>query len=106
MNRFDVYLLDLDPTVGSEIKKTRPCIIISPDEVNRYIRTVIVAPMTTKGKTYPTRIPLTFQKKKGQIVLDQIRKIGKTRLVKRLGTISKERQEEVLSILQEMFKRE
>jgi len=106
MNRFDVYLLDLDPTVGSEIKKTRPCIIISPDEVNRDIRTVIVAPMTTKGKTYPTRIPLTFQKKKGQIVLDQIRKIGKTRLVKRLGTISKERQEEVLSILQEMFKRE
>lgn len=105
MNRFDVYLLDIDPTVGSEIKKTRPCIIISPDEVNRYIRTVIVAPMTTKGKTYPTRIPLTFQKKKGQIVLDQIRKIDKTRLVKRLGTISKERQEEVLSILQEMFTR-
>ena len=105
MNRFDVSLLNLDPTVGSEIKKTRPCIIISPDEVNRYIRTVIVAPMTTKGKTYPTRIPLTFQKKKGQIVLDQIRKIDKTRLVKRLGTISKERQEEVLSILQEMFTR-
>ena len=105
MNRFDVYLLDLDPTVGSEIKKTKPCIIISPDKMNRYIRTVIVAPMTTKGKTYPTRIPLTFQKKKGQIVLDQIRKIDKTRLVKRLGTISKERQEEVLSILQEMFTR-
>ena len=105
MNRFDVSLLNLDPTVGSEIKKTKPCIIISPDKMNRYIRTVIVAPMTTKGKTYPTRIPLTFQKKKGQIVLDQIRKIGKTRLVKRLGTISKERQEEVLSILQEMFTR-
>ncbi len=105
MNRFDVSLLNLDPTVGSEIKKTKPCIIISPDKMNRYIRTVIVAPMTTKGKTYPTRIPLTFQKKKGQIVLDQIRKIDKTRLVKRLGTISKERQEEVLSILQEMFTR-
>ena len=105
MNRFDVSLLNLDPTVGSEIKKTKPCIIISPDKMNRYIRTVIVAPMATKGKTYPTRIPLTFQKKKGQIVLDQIRKIDKTRLVKRLGTISKERQEEVLSILQEMFTR-
>lgn len=76
--RFDVVLVNLDPTVGSEIKKTRPCLIISPDEMNRHIRTVIVAPMTTAGKNYPTRITCTFQDQKGQIVLDQIRTIVKT----------------------------
>ena len=82
VNRFDVYLANLDPTVGSEIQKTRPCLIISPDEMNRYIRTVIVALMTTAGKEYPTRISCTFKKKKGQIVLDQVRTIDKTRLIK------------------------
>ncbi len=72
VNRFDVYLVNLDPTVGSEIQKTRPCLIISPDEMNRHIRTVIVAPMTTAEQEYPTRIACTFKKKKGHIVLDQI----------------------------------
>ena len=72
IERFDVFLINLDPTVGSEIKKTRSCLIISPDEMNRYIRTVIVAPMTTVGKDYPTRVRCEFQGKKGQIVLDQI----------------------------------
>lgn len=105
MKRFDVYLVNLDPTVGSEIKKTRPCLIISPDEMNQYIRTIIVAPMTTKGTNYPTRIPITFQSKKGQIVVDQIRTIDKKRLVKKLGTVSAKKQEEVLSVLQEMFSR-
>jgi mRNA interferase MazF len=80
-------LINLDPTVGSEIKKIRPCLIISPDEMNRHIRTVIVAPMTTAGKEYPTRIPCTFKKKKGQIVIDQIRTIDKSQLIKRLDTI-------------------
>ena len=70
-NRFDVYLTNLDPTVGSEIQKTRPCLVISPDEMNKHIRTVIVAPMTTAGKDYPTRVSCTFKRKKGQIVLDQ-----------------------------------
>ena len=103
VNRFDVYLTNLDPTVGSEIKKTRPCLIISPDEMNRHIRTVIVAPMTTAGKEYPTRISCTFKKKKGQIVTDQIRAIDKSRLIKRLGTIDPKIHLEVISVLQRLF---
>ncbi len=103
VNRFDVFLVSLDPTVGHEIKKTRPCLVISPDEMNHNISTVIVAPMTTKGKGYPTRISCSFQGKRGQIVLDQIRTIDKDRLVKRLGTISRSAQKKVLDILQEMF---
>ncbi len=102
-NRFDVYLTNLDPTVGSEIQKTRPCLIVSPDEMNKHIRTVIVAPMTTAGKDYPTRVACTFKKKKGQIVLDQIRTIDKTRLVKKLGTIDPETQLKVITILQRLF---
>ena len=103
VNRFDVYLVNLDPTVGSEIQKTRPCLVISPDEMNRYIRTVIVAPMTTTGKDYPTRILCEFKKKKGQIVLDQLRTIDKTRLLKKLGSINPETQIEVISLLQRLF---
>jgi mRNA interferase MazF len=103
VNRFDVYLINLDPTVGSEIKKTRPCLIISPDEMNRHIRTVIVAPMTTAGKEYPTRISCAFKKKKGQIVIDQIRTIDKSRLIKRLGTIDPNTQLEVIAVLQRLF---
>ena len=103
INRFDVYLINLDPTIGSEIQKTRPCLIISPDEMNRHIHTVIVAPMTTAGKDYPTRISCKFKKKKGQIVLDQIRTIDKTRLAKKLGSINPETQLEVISVLQRLF---
>lgn len=103
VNRFDVYLINLDPTVGSEIQKTRPYLIISPDEMNRHIRTFIVAPMTTVGRDYPTRVPCRFKKKDGQIVLDQIRTIDKTRLVKNLGTIDSETQLKVISILQRLF---
>ncbi|HIJ57737.1 MAG TPA: type II toxin-antitoxin system PemK/MazF family toxin [Deltaproteobacteria bacterium] len=103
VNRFDVYLINLDPTIGSEIKKIRPCLIISPDEMNRHIRTVIVAPMTTAGNDYPTRISCTFKKKKGQIVLDQIRTIDKSRLIKRLGTIDPNTQAEVIEVLQRVF---
>ena len=102
-NRFDVYLTNLDPTVGSEIQKTRPCLVISPDEMNTNIRTVIVAPMTTAGKNYPTRVSCTFKSKKGQIVLDQIRTIDKTRLVKKLGTIDPGTQLKVITILQRLF---
>jgi len=100
---FDVYLINLDPTIGSEIKKTRPCLIISPDEINRHIRTVIVAPMTTARKNYPTRVFCEFQGKKGQIVLDQIRTIDKSRLIKKVRTIDPEIQAEVISTLQSLF---
>jgi mRNA interferase MazF len=103
VNRFDVYLTNLDPAVGSEIQKTRPCLIISPDEMNRHIRTVIVAPMTTAGKDYPTRIACQFRKKNGLIVLDQIRTIDKTRLIKNLGTLDAETQLKVISVLQRLF---
>jgi mRNA interferase MazF len=103
VNRFDVYLINLDPTVGSETRKTRPCLIISPDEMNRHIRTVIVAPMTTASKDYPTRISCKFKKKKGQIVIDQIRTIDKTRLINKLGYINPETQREVISVLQRLF---
>ncbi|ABQ27535.1 type II toxin-antitoxin system PemK/MazF family toxin [Geotalea uraniireducens] len=103
IKRFDVYLVNLDPTVGSEIRKARPRIVISPDEMNRYIATVIVAPMTTKGRDYPTRVQCTFKGKGGQVVLDQIRTIDKSRLIQKLGRIDQQTQEEVLSILAEMF---
>ena len=103
VKRFDVYLINLDPTIGSEIKKTRPCVVISPDEMNRNIRTVIIAPMTTAQKEYPTRVSCTFQKKKGQIVLDQLRTIDKARLIKKMGTIDSKDQLEVISILQRLF---
>lgn len=103
VNRFDVFLINLDPTIGSEIHKTRPCVVISPDEMNKYIATVIVAPMTTKGQSYPTRIACQFQGKDGQIVLDQIRTVDKTRLVKKLGQINSDEQKAVLDILAEMF---
>jgi mRNA interferase MazF len=101
--RFEVYLVNLDPTVGSEIKKMRPCLIISPDEMNTHIATVIVAPMTTQDRAYPTRVSCKFQGKDGQIVLDQIRTVDKTRLAKRLGTISAATQKAVLAVLAEMF---
>lgn len=101
--RFDVFLVNLDPTVGSEIKKTHPCLIISPDEMNRWIRTVIIAPMTTKGRRYPTRVTCQFQGKEGQVVLDQIRTVDKSRLVKKLGKLDERAQENVLSALAEIF---
>ncbi len=103
VKRFEVYLVCLDPTMGSEIRKTRPCLVISPDEMNRYIATVIVAPMTTKGKDYPTRVSCSFKGKQGQVVLDQLRTVDKSRLVKNLGIISQEAQANVLSILAEIF---
>lgn len=103
VKRFDVYLINLDPTIGVEIKKTRPCLVISPDEMNRHINTVIIAPMTTKGRAYPSRVDCKFQGKQGQVVLDQIRTVDKVRLVKKLGRVDAKTQSEVLAILNEMF---
>ena len=103
VKRFEVYLVNLDPTVGSEIQKTRPCLVLSPDEMNQYIATVIVAPMTTRGRDYPTRVGVRFQGKDGQIVLDQLRTVDKTRLVKHLGKVTETTQKKVLSVLSEMF---
>ena len=103
VKRFEVYLVNLDPTTGAEIQKTRPCLVISPDEMNRYIKTVIIAPMTTKGRSYPTRVLCNFDGKEGQIVLDQLRTVDKIRLVKRLGEMDQETQKEVLLVLGEMI---
>ncbi|MGF1491040.1 MAG: type II toxin-antitoxin system PemK/MazF family toxin [Microcoleaceae cyanobacterium] len=103
VNRFDVFLVNLDPTIGREIQKARPCLIVSPDEMNKNISTVIVAPMTTKEKSYPTRVACHFQGKNGQVVLDQIRTVDKTRLIKKLGQIDTDEQQAVLEVLAEMF---
>ncbi len=103
VNRFDVFLISLEPTQGSEIRKTRPCLVVSPDEMNHHIKTVIIAPMTTKGRSYPTRVTCSFQGKQGQIVCDQIRIVDKSRLVRKLGLISTGVQSTVLEVLQSMF---
>jgi len=103
VKRFDVYLVNLDPTIGHEIKKSRQCLVISPDEMNQHISTVIVAPMTTKGRNYPTRVPCSFQGKEGPVVMDQIRTVDKIRLVKRLGKIDSKTQADVFSVLSELF---
>jgi mRNA interferase MazF len=101
--RFDVYLVKLDPTIGGEIQKIRPCLIISPDEMNAHIQTVIIAPMTSTKRDYPSRITCRFQGKDGQIVLDQIRTVDKARLVRRLGRIEASIQTKVLNVLAELF---
>ena len=103
LNRFEVHLINLDPTVGAEIQKTRPCVIISPDEMNHHLRTVIVAPLTTKGRDYPTRVPCRFKGKRGQIVLDQIRTVDRDRLVGKLGRLDGKTSARVLEVLREMF---
>jgi mRNA interferase MazF len=102
-SRFEVYYVNLDPTIGKEIKKTRPCIIISPNEMNYNISTVIIAPLTSKLRNYPTRVPCKVEGKQCQIVLDQIRTVDKIRLVKRIDTLNKLTQTKVLNVLKEMF---
>lgn len=103
VKRFDIFLVNLDPTIGSEIQKIRPCLIISPNEMNRNIRTVIIAPMTTKGRSYPTRVACKFQGKEGQIILDQIRTVDKFRLVRKLGQLKEKTSAEVLETLAQLF---
>ncbi len=103
ISQYDVFLINLDPTVGHEIKKTRPCLVISPDEMNANISTIIVAPMTTVSRNYPTRVKTTFNKKAGYIVLDQIRTVDRARFVKKLGRINIDAISSVKSILSEML---
>ena len=103
ISRGDVFLVELAPTRGREIRKTRPCLVVSPDELNEHLRTVIVAPMTTGGHRYPFRVACRFQKKDGFIVVDQIRTVDAERLVRRLGRVSSSALVSTLSVLQEMF---
>lgn len=103
INQYQIVLVNLDPTIGSEIKKTRPCVVISPDEMNKYLRTIIVAPTTTTSRKYPTRIKIKHDKKIGWIVIDQIRSIDKQRIVKDLGRLSLPEIKEVKSVIKETF---
>ena len=103
VSRGDIWLINLDPTMGNEIKKTRPCLVVSPQEMHDYLRTVIIAPMTTKGKSASFRVPITHDGKKGLILLDQVRTIDKARLVKRLGVVSNKTLGASLDILQATF---
>ncbi len=103
INQYQIILVNLDPTIGSEIKKTRPCVVISPDEMNNHLRTVVIAPMTTSSKNYPTRVEIKHDHKIGWIVLDQIRTIDKRRILKDLGKLSKPEIKEVKFILKETF---
>ena len=101
--QYNVYLINLDPTTGHEIKKKRPCLIVSPDEMNDNLQTVIVAPMTTKSHDYPSRIKVDFQNKTGWIVLDQMKKIDKSRLTRKLGEVDKKTVQKVKSVIKEML---
>jgi len=101
--RFDVFVVSLDPTVGSEIRKSRPCVVVSPDEMNRHVRTVVVAPLTTAGRPYPSRVPIRFGGKVGRVVIDQLRTVDKARLAKRLGALAPDEATAALDVLREFF---
>jgi len=103
--RDEVWLVTLDPTQGSQIQKTRPCVVISPDEMNQHLQTVIVAPMTTVTRPYPTRVAVRFQGKRGQVAVDQLRAVDRQRLVRKLGTVSASTAQAVTATLLEMFSR-
>ena len=103
VKQYAIVMVNLNPTIGSEIKKTRPCIIISPNEMNKYLRTVVIAPMTTSSKNYPTRVEIEHNKKMGWVVVDQIRTIDKQRIIKVLGRMTESETKEVKSVLKETF---
>jgi mRNA interferase MazF len=104
LKRFEVWLVNLAPTIGSEISKSRPCVIVSPDEANMYLNTVIVVPLTSTLRSYPTRVDCTFQEKQGQLAIDQIRTIDKQRLFKKLGTIDEPTCRTLCATIEETFK--
>ncbi len=103
LSQYQIVLVNLDPTIGSEIKKTRPCVVISPDEMNKYLRTIVVVPMTTTSRKYPTRIEVKHDSKIGWIVIDQIRTIDKQRIIKVLGRLSRPEIKEIKSVMKETF---
>jgi mRNA interferase MazF len=103
LKQYQIVLVNLDPTIGSEMKKTRPCVIISPNEMNKYLQTIVVAPMTSSSKTYPTRVGINHDKKKGWIVLDQIRTIDRQRIIKVLGNLTEKETTKVKAVLRETF---
>jgi mRNA interferase MazF len=103
INQYQIVLVNLDPTIGSEIKKTRPCVVISPDEMNKYLQTIIIAPMTSQSKSYPTRIEVKHNNKKGWIVLDQIRTVNRMRIIKILDNLSEKEIVKLKSTIKEMF---
>lgn len=103
IGQYDVFLVALDPTLGREIKKTRPCVILSPDEMNRHLATVMIAPMTTKSHPYPTRVPIRFSRRRGWVVLDQIRTVDQRRLIKKLGRLESKAISSIKSVIQEML---
>lgn len=103
INQYDIVLVNLDPTMGSEMKKTRPCVVLSPNEMNKYLQTIVVAPMTTSSKPYPTRVEIKHNQTKGWIAIDQIRTIDKTRIVKRYETLTTKEVVKVKSVIKETF---
>lgn len=103
MKQYEILFVNLDPTVGAEVKKTRPAVVVSPDEMNRYLRTVIIAPITSSIKNYPSRVGIELQNRPGQIMLDQIRAIDKTRLTRKVGKLNSAQAEEVKRIIREML---
>jgi len=103
LKQYSIILVNLDPTIGSEIKKTRPCVIVSPNEINKFLNTIVVAPMTTNLKKYPTRIEVKHNDKKGMIVIDQIRTIDKSRIIKRFDRLSKSEIQKCKDIIRETF---
>ena len=103
IKQYQIVLVNLDPTIGSEIKKTRPCVVISPDEMNKYLNTIVIAPMTTSSKKYPTRVEVKHDNKIGWVVLDQIRTVDKRRIIKTLGRLSRPEIKETKSVLKETF---
>jgi mRNA interferase MazF len=103
IRQYEIILVNLDPTIGSEIKKTRPCVVVSPDEMNKYLRTVVIAPMTTNSKNYPTRVEIKHDNKIGWVVLDQIRTVDKQRIITGLGKLSKPEIKEVKAIIKETY---
>lgn len=105
MRQYDIYIVSLDPSLGSEIKKSRPCVLISPDEMNGPLRTVQIAPMTSNTQPYPWRVPITFQRKKGMVALDQIRTVDKRRLLKKVGAAKRSATEKIKRVLYEMLVR-
>jgi mRNA interferase MazF len=103
IKQYEIFLVNLEPTIGSEIKKTRPCVVISPDEMNKHLRTVVIAPMTTSSKNYPTRVEIKLDNKIGWVVLDQVRTIDKQRIIRSMGRLSKPEVREVKSIIKETY---